>query len=285
MCLAVIAVDAHPRYALVIAANRDEYHARPSVPAHWWSAGHATPLLAGRDLEHGGTWLGVARDGRFAFVTNVREPGRHDARAPSRGVLVPRLLGDPRPIGVAMQELVAGARGYNGYNLVAADAAGAVFGSNRGPQSVPLGAGLHGVSNAGLDTPWPKLVRAKAGLAAWIASGSDAPAALWPVLADRTPAADDALPQTGLSRERERLLSSPFIVSDTYGTRCSTLVAMSRDGTVDFIERRFDADGALAGEVAYRFASQPGVRSPAAPSARSGRGRAERLDVTLRDDA
>ena len=285
MCLAVIALDAHPRYAVVIAANRDEFHARPSAPARWWTDDRGNALLAGRDLEHGGTWLGVARNGRFAFVTNVREPGRHDPRAPSRGVLVPALLGDPRSIGVALQELIADARGYNGFNLVAADPAGAVFGSNRGAHSVALGRGVHGVSNAGLDTPWPKLVRAKAGLARWIASGNDPPDALWPVLADRTPAADDELPETGLSRERERLLSSPFIVSDTYGTRCSTLVAMARDGNVDFIERSFDADGALAGEVAYRFASQPGLRSPAMPSARSGRGLAAQLDLTLRDDA
>ena len=261
MCLAVIAVEAHPRYALVIAANRDEYHARPSAPAHWWSAGDAPPLLAGRDLEHGGTWLGVARDGRFAFVTNVREPDRHDPGAPSRGALVPALLGDPRPPRVALQELIAGAHGYNGFNLVAADTASAAFGSNRGPHCIPLERGLHGVSNAGLDTPWPKLVRAKAGLARWIAAGDDALAPLWQVLADPTRAADAELPDTGLPRERERLLSSPFIISETYGTRCSTLVAIARDGQVQFSERSFDAAGAASGEVVFRFRVDQSARS------------------------
>ena len=261
MCLAVVALDAHPRYAVVIAANRDEFHARPSAPAHWWTDAHGNALLAGRDLEHGGTWLGVARNGRFAFVTNVREPGRHDPRAPSRGVLVPALLADSRPIGVALRELIADARGYNGFNLVAADTASAAFGSNRGAHTVPLGRGLHGVSNAGLDTPWPKLVRAKAGLAAWIAAGNDTPDPLWQVLADPTPAGDDELPDTGLPRERERLLSSPFILSETYGTRCSTLVTIARDGQVQFSERSFDAAGATRGEVHFHFRLDQSARS------------------------
>jgi len=261
MCLAVIALDAHPHYAVVIAANRDEFHARPSVPAHWWTEARGNTLLSGRDLEHGGTWLGVARNGRFAFVTNVREPDRHDPGAPSRGALVPALLGDPRTPAVALQALVAGAHGYNGFNLVAADTASAAFGSNRGPHCVRLERGLHGVSNAGLDTPWPKLVRAKAGLARWIAAGDDALDPLWQVLADPTRAADDELPDTGLPRARERLLSSPFIVSETYGTRCSTLVAIARDGDVQFRERSFDAAGAASGEVVFRFRLDQSARS------------------------
>jgi uncharacterized protein with NRDE domain len=261
MCLAVIALDAHPHYAVVIAANRDEFHARPSVPAHWWTDARGNTLLSGRDLEHGGTWLGVARNGRFAFVTNVREPDRHDPGAPSRGALVPALLGDPRPPAVALQALVAGAHGYNGFNLVAADAASAAFGSNRGPHCVPLERGLHGVSNAGLDTPWPKLVRAKAGLAGWIASGDDDLDRRWPVLADRTPAALHELPDTGLALSREHLLSSPFIVSEAYGTRCSTLIALDRDATAHFVERSFDATGAATGEVAFRFKAGQSARS------------------------
>ena len=252
MCLAVVALDVHPRYALVAAANRDEFHARPAAPAHWW-ADEDGAILAGRDLEQGGTWLGVARDGRFAFVTNVREPQRHDPNAPTRGALVPALLRDPRPVVAALDACVAAARHYNGFNLVCADGEGAAFGSNRGPHALPLARGIHGVSNAGLDTPWPKLVRAKAGLQAWVASGDDALETLWPVLADTTRAADHELPDTGIARERERLLSSPFIVSDAYGTRCSTLVTLSREGEVRFVERGFDASGALTGELSFRF--------------------------------
>lgn len=261
MCLAVIALDAHPRYALVLAANRDEFHARPSEAAHWWSDADGTPILAGRDLVHGGTWLGVTRDGRFAFVTNVREPGRFDPQAPSRGMLVPAILRDRRDVRDALAAIVTEARSHNGFNLVAGDAANAAFGSNRGPSTSPLGRGIHGVSNAGLDTPWPKLVRAKAGLAAWAASGADEFDPLWSVLADQVPASDDELPNTGISRERERLLSSPFIVSDSYGTRCSTLVALARDGEARFVERSFDAAGMASGEVRFRFTLDQSTRS------------------------
>lgn len=254
MCLAVIALDAHPRYAVVVAANRDEFHARRTQPAHWWRDAGGVRILAGRDLEQGGTWLGVSREGRFAFVTNVREPGRHDASAPSRGALVPALLRDPRSIDVALKHCIAQAQAWNGFNLVGADdGRRAAFGSNRGPHTLALAPGIHGVSNAGLDTPWPKLVRAKAGLAAWVLSGDEEVDRLWPVLADRTPAAEAELPETGLARERERLLSSAFIVSPSYGTRCSTLVTLARDGEAQFIERSFDATGTRTGEVAFRF--------------------------------
>jgi uncharacterized protein with NRDE domain len=261
VCLAVVALDAHPRYAVVLAANRDEFHARAAQAAHWWSDGDAMTILAGRDLAQGGTWLGVSRDGRFAFVTNVREPARYDPHAPSRGALVPAILRDPRAPADALAAIVDGAQGYNGFNLVAGDASSVAFGSNRGPAVVALTRGVHGVSNAGLDTPWPKLLRAKAGVAAWAAAGDDDLAHLWPVLADTRKAADHELPDTGIARERERLLSSPFIVSESYGTRCSTLVAFRRDGEAQFVEKSFDAQGDVTGEVAFRFTLDQTARS------------------------
>jgi uncharacterized protein with NRDE domain len=253
MCLAVVALDAHPSYALVLAANRDEFHRRPTAPAAWWTADAALPILAGRDLEQGGTWLGITRYGRWGFVTNVREPARHDPGAPTRGMLVPALARDTRPVLDAIAALLAGARAYNGFNLMGGDAAGVAFGSNRGTATATLGRGIHGVSNAGLDTPWPKLVRMKTALAAWGQSGAPGFDALWAALADRTPAGDDELPATGIPRERERLLSAPFIVSNEYGTRCSTIVAIGRDCSVQFVERSFDAAGAPAGEARFRF--------------------------------
>lgn len=261
MCLAVIALDAHPRYSVVLAANRDEYHARPAQAAHWWTDGDASPILAGRDLAQGGTWLGLAPDGRFAFVTNVREPGRFDPGAPSRGALVPALLRARRDYADALAAMVADAQRYNGFNLVAGDTSSGAFGSNRADRVVRLARGIHGVSNAGLDTPWPKLVRAKAGLAAWVASGDTDRAALWQVLTDTRIASDNELPSTGITRERERLLSSPFIVSDDYGTRCSTLVMLGRDGVAQFVERSFDPKGRATGEVAFRFALDQSARS------------------------
>lgn len=261
MCLAVVALDAHPRYAVVLAANRDEFHARAAQAAHWWSDGDAMTILAGRDLAQGGTWLGLAPDGRFAFVTNVREPGRFDPDAPSRGALVPSLLREPRDFADALAAIVGGAQRYNGFNLVAGDTSSAAFGSNRADGIVRLARGIHGVSNAGLDTPWPKLVRAKAGLAAWVASGKTDAAALWNVLADTRIASDHELPSTGITRERERLLSSPFIVSDDYGTRCSTLVMLARDGVAQVVERSFDPKGRVIGEVAFRFAIDQSART------------------------
>jgi uncharacterized protein with NRDE domain len=253
VCLAVIALDRHPRYALIIAANRDEFHARPTERAHWWKDAHGAPLLAGRDLDHGGTWLGVTRRGRFAFITNVREPGRHDPLAPSRGSLVPAVLRDADDVPAALESIVAGATAFNGFNLVAGDRSAAAFASNRVPGITLLRKGVHGVSNARLDTPWPKLDRAKAGVERWAARGDDDVDALFAVLADRVLATDAELPATGIPLERERLLSAPFIVSADYGTRSSTILAVARDGTALFVERTFNAAGEVTGDVEYRF--------------------------------
>jgi uncharacterized protein with NRDE domain len=270
MCLAVIALDAHPRYAVVVGANRDEFHRRPAERAHWWhdSAGHE--LLAGRDLEHGGTWLGVNRTGRWAFVTNVREPGRHDPRAPSRGGLVPAALRDSGDIRRTVETVVRDGTRHNGFNLIAGQETIALFGSNRTADVQPLRRGIQGVSNAALDTPWPKLMRATAGLAAWVKREDDDIDALFGVLADRTPAPDDALPSTGLSVERERLLSAPFIVSADYGTRCSTVLVVGRDGSVRLHEQTFDASGALTGATHVSFRVETSTRAPRAIASATG---------------
>ena len=253
MCLAVVAIDAHPRYALVVAANRDEFHARPTAPAHWWQDHASHDLLAGRDLQAGGTWLGVTRRGRWAFVTNVREPGRRDVAAPSRGRLVVRVLDDPHDATTALADVLTDVR-YNGYNLIAGDVARATWVSNRSSESRTLAPGVHGVSNAQLDTPWPKLERVKAGVAAWARADHHDIAPLFELLVDRVATPDPALPKTGVPLEWERLLSSPFIVSPGYGTRSSTVLAVARDGAAIFHERSFDASGHPTGDVVDRFA-------------------------------
>jgi len=256
MCLAVIALDAHPRYALVVAANRDEFHARAAQRAQWWTDDGGCALLAGRDLSQGGTWLGINRRARWAFVTNVREPGRNDPSAPSRGALVPRVLRASGSSADAVAKIAAQGGRYNGFNLVAGESRSATFASNRGACARSLPRGISGLSNAGLDTPWPKLERAKAGVALWAAQGADDIDSLFDVLNDRAVADDDALPDTGLPRQRERLLSAPFIVSGDYGTRCSTLLTVDREGVVQFAERSFNAAGELTGDVVYRFRSE-----------------------------
>jgi len=253
MCLAIVALDAHPAFALVIAANRDEFHARAAAPAAWGDAPPFHRILAGRDLQAGGTWLGITRDGRWALVTNVREGGRQDPAARSRGELVPEVLNaDAAGADPLHAVAIAGPR-YNGFNLLAGDAANAHWISNRGSGAARLARGLHGLSNALLDTPWPKLERTSAQVRAWIARAETGTDALFSALADRTRAADAALPATGVPLDWERLLSSPFIVSDRYGTRCSTIVTIDRAGLARFHERSFDARGEPVSEVAETF--------------------------------
>lgn len=256
MCLALIGFGVHPHYRVVIAANRDEFHARPAAPAAWWDAG----FLAGRDLKEGGTWLGVDRRGRFALLTNVRDPSRHDASAPSRGAFVPRMLGAGAAIAVTVPELVNGGRHHNGFNLLAGDGSQLHWGSNRATSTAALGAGIYAVSNHLLDTPWPKVERTRAAFARWCADAAHADdlAPVFALLRDTERATDAVLPSTGVSLEWERMLSAPFIVSPTYGTRCSTVVTIDRDGGVRLVERSFDPAGNAAGEVDYRFTVQAG---------------------------
>jgi uncharacterized protein with NRDE domain len=260
MCLALFALDAHPRYALVVAANRDEYHARPTSAAAWWDEG----WLAGRDLRAGGTWFGVTPAARWAFVTNVREPARHDPDAPSRGSLVPAVLADAQPPTSSVGRIVAAATAQNGFNLVAGESAQAAWGSNRAIASRSLSAGIHGVSNATLDTPWPKVTRTMAVLAKWCEAAESDIAPLFAMLADTRAAPDAELPATGVTLERERLLSAPFIVSAAYGTRCSTVLMLTRDGTIRFVERSFDANGKALRDVEHRFAVTRELKAPPA---------------------
>jgi uncharacterized protein with NRDE domain len=238
MCLAVIAVDAHPRVALLVVANRDEYHARPAAPAAWDG-----DVLAGRDLMAGGTWLAAHRDGRFAFVTNVRDGKPQDPAARTRGEL---------PLLALAGGVVDGTR-YNGFNLVVGDARGFTWTSNRAGGSRRVTRGVHGLSNASLDAPWPKVVRTQARVTEWLRGDGGSFTSLFVALGDRAQTPDAELPSTGVSLEWERLLSSSFIVSERYGTRCSTVFAVDRDGRARFVERSFAPDASLVNEAAFEF--------------------------------
>lgn len=248
MCLAVLALDTHPRYAVVLAANRDEFYARAAAPAAWGREDDGfAAILAGRDLVAGGTWLGVHRDGRFAFVTNVRQGTGRDPAARSRGELVPRVLHDPRPLADTYADVAHDGHAYNGFNLLAGDATGALWTSNRVAGVHAVAPGVHGLSNAALDTPWPKLVRTKAVLAEWVTRDADDVEELFAALADRIGAADRDLPATGVTLEWERSLAAPFIVRDGYGTRCSTVLVIDREGKARFEERSFGPGGVALG--------------------------------------
>lgn len=270
MCLVVFAWRVHPRYPLVLAANRDEFLARPAAPAHWWT--DAPELLAGRDLEAGGSWMGLSRGGRFAALTNYRDPSRHLAGAPSRGALVRSALEDARDAATCLHDLAAHAKPYAAFNLLVGDGERlGVLESTTGSVHM-LRPGVYGLSNHLLDTPWPKLVRARAGLAqqlAGLATGTDAHAtgtdahaagsedalvdALLALMRDPTPAADPHLPATGVSLEWERWLSSAFIRAPGYGTRCSSVVLRDHTAHTRFVEWTWDAHGELRSQVEHRF--------------------------------
>lgn len=254
MCLILFALDAHPEHRLVVAANRDEFYARPTAPAGWWP--DAPEVLAGRDLRAGGTWMGVTRGGRFAAVTNYREMAPPPPDAPSRGALVTGFLRAEGGAGEWMRALAPRALAYAGFNLLAGEAGGPLLWlSNRaeeGPRE--LGPGVYGLSNALLDTPWPKVERGKAGLRAALAGAGEAlEASLFRVLADAEPAPDAALPRTGVGTERERALSSLFIATPEYGTRSSTVLLAGRDGRVRMTERRLDPASGTWTESRFDF--------------------------------
>jgi len=250
MCLILIAYRAHAAYPLVIAANRDEYYRRPTAQAAYW-ADHSH-VLAGRDLECMGTWLGVTRDGRFAALTNFRDPREHKADAPSRGHLVSDFLVsnlDPRTY---LESIKDGASRYNGFNLLLGDADGVFCFSSRESAAQELPPGIHGLSNHLLNTPWPKVVRGKRRLQQTLARGPDTDALLQ-LLADRDPAPEGELPNTGVGAERESLLSPALIVSPEYGTRASTVLLFGTDAGVRFTERTILPGGIPGPTVSLSF--------------------------------
>ncbi len=252
MCLILLAYRTHPRYHLVVAANRDEFFKRPAAPAAWW--GDHPGLLAGRDLEAGGTWLGMTRSGRFAALTNFRDPPAQRTDAPSRGALVTGFLTGRVTPDAYLEALRPDAQRYNGFNLLTADRDALCGYSNRGDGVQRLAPGLHGISNGVLDEPWPKVTRGCADLGAMLADDAEpALEALFNLLSDRAQAPDEKLPDTGIGRDWERLLSARFIAAPGYGTRCSTVLLWGVDGEVRFAERSYDAQGRATGTVDVTF--------------------------------
>jgi uncharacterized protein with NRDE domain len=255
MCLLVLAWRVHPRYSLVVAANRDEFHERPAAALARWPAPH--DILAGRDQRAGGTWLGLDRARRFGVVTNFRDLQTPKPDAPSRGALIPQYLESTRTPQRFFAALTPHAATYSGFNLLLADGESLWYGCNRAqPFARPLDAGVYGLSNEFLDTPWPKLERVRRGFEAWLGKRRGAsPVELFELLEDRTRVTDDAhLPATGVSREWERVLSAPFVEHPEYGTRSSTVLLLEADGTTYLGERRFDPRGRRTGESEFHLA-------------------------------
>lgn len=245
MCLVVVGWRLREDYPLILAANRDEFFARPAAPAHFWED-HGC-ILAGRDLQQGGTWLGLTRSGRVAAVTNFRSGRTPRTGQRSRGWLVRDYLLSEQETPGYIAQIRATADQYDGFNLIAGTPRGLFHYSNRGAEVTALTPGTHGLSNHLLNTPWPKVQRACRGLTALADSPAAAlPEALFALLADRTQPPDEALPDTGIGMEWERLLSTAFIQSQEYGTRCSTVVLVDRTGRAVFEEHSFAADGSFA---------------------------------------
>lgn len=252
MCIILLAHRAHPEYPLIVAANRDEFYERPTAQAHFW--GDEAGTLAGLDLERGGTWLGVTLKGRIAAVTNYREPGRKIEDALSRGLLVSGFLqGDEEPVRY-LSNLSATASSYNGFNLIVGTAERLCYFSNRGAGPQEISAGVHGLSNHLLNTAWPKVERGQQALAELLKQEEPLSIeAVFGILADDARAQDEALPETGVGLELERVLSPLFIKSTVYGTRSSTVVLFNRLGEVTFVERTYTPATGGQEDVHFEF--------------------------------
>jgi len=248
MCLIAFAWRAHPRWRLVLVANRDEFHARPTAPLASWD--EAPQIIAGRDLEAGGTWAGVASPGRVGVITNVRDLTA-DHSGLSRGLLVADFLGSTIPVHEHAAELVASARDYRPFNLLTFDGDDAYYlGNHPVARAQPVDDGVHGLSNADFNAPWPKTRALVHRLTDWLTHGrEDDTEALFAMLSDQGRWPDDVLPDTGIGIERERFLSSAFIVGESYGTRASTVILVDYDDRTTIVERRFGPNGVPAGET------------------------------------
>jgi len=242
MCLLAFGWQVDPEYALVVCANRDEFYARPTQTAHFWP--DHPHIFGGRDVEQGGSWMGISQGGRFAAITNIRNPATNRSDATSRGLLVSEFLEDERSALDFCLSLQTRGERYNGYNFLAYDGDKLVYQSNRYDQPVPLAPGVYGLSNATLDISWPKTVSAVKKLNKWLVQpGSVDQLAL--LLNDRSTAPDQELPATGVSLELERVLSAQFIAEADYGTRCSTGVLVHRSGQAEYCEVSHDDERAV----------------------------------------
>lgn len=252
MCLFIAGVGLAPHYSLVIIANRDELYSRPTRAAAWWDTD--PPLLGGRDLEAGGTWLAMTAAGRWAAATNVRAPGARVGGKRSRGLLITDFLAGNETPTTFLDTLVATRARYNGYNFICGDTRETFCYSNWDNRAHRLDPGLHAVSNHLLDTPWPKVTRAKQAVAALIEQHTALdPDMFIPTMHDTSPADDASLPDTGLDLARERALSPIFTRTEHYGTRNTTVILFGVDGTVRFLERSYRSNGATTDTRRFEF--------------------------------
>lgn len=238
MCLIFISINNHPKYKLVVVANRDEFYARNTAAADYWS--DHKEILGGRDLQAKGTWMAMTKKGKIGMVTNYRDLKNINPHAPSRGHLVSDFLLNGDDALAYLKEIHVSANHYNGFNLVIGKADELYYYSNYQTKIKKLENGFHGLSNHLLDTPWPKVQRGKEKIQSIIARDIVLPIDLFEVMRDEQIAPDNQLPDTGLEIERERALSAMFIKTPQYGSRCSTVILIDRQNNVTFSERVYD---------------------------------------------
>ena len=252
MCLILFAWRAHPRYRLVLAANRDEFHERPTRAAEFWVG--SGDWLAGRDLQAGGTWLGVTRTGRFAAVTNFREPLAPEAPLErSRGELVTDFLGGRQAPLPHADSLLASASSYRGFNLLLGSRDSLAYVSNRHERVEEITPGSHGLSNHLLDTDWPKVHSGRARMDCLLRQDRVDAEDLLGLLTERSTVPGEMPRDADDGAIRRHLMNHYFIVSPTYGTRSSTVVLIDTEGGIEFVERRFSPDGSETGTSHFQL--------------------------------
>ncbi|MCH9694017.1 MAG: NRDE family protein [Gammaproteobacteria bacterium] len=248
MCLIVLSWQQHPDFPLVVASNRDEFHNRPTESARWWP--DESDILGGRDLQAGGTWFALHRDGRFSAVTNYRDADAPSARDRSRGHLVTDfLLGADKPVDYL--SMINGSD-YAGFNLLVSDGESLAYLSNREDEIRELQPGVYGLANELLDSPWHKVLRSKEAMEQLIDSDKINETELLRMLDDRQKAPANTIESSRLPFSTAHAISAPFIVLPDYGTRCSTVALRDLAGNWSMRERRFDAAGTNTGESAFR---------------------------------
>ena len=251
MCLIVLSLGQHPDYPLVLAANRDEFHARPTKEAHWWP--DRPDVVGGRDLQAGGTWLALQNGGRFATVTNFRDAQAPSPKHRSRGHLVTGFLeSDCSPIDYLA---TIDEDAYAGFNLIVGTASELAYLSNREEGTRELAPGTYGLSNALLDGPWHKVESSRDKLSSLLATGQVNETGLMRLMDDRLRAPTSEVETGRLDYARAHAITAPFIVMPDYGTRCTTVVLADKDGNWHFTERRFNSTGEAIGESRFTFAA------------------------------
>lgn len=247
MCILFIAVEQHPEYPLIICANRDEFHQRPTQPMHWWQN---EKILAGKDLQVGGTWLGLSATGRFSALTNYRQPAKYEADRRSRGELVINALHDKNE--KTLHTLKSDFNLYNGFNLIYGDLNKLYAFDSVNHTVKALGKGFHSVCNGALDDIWPKMLNGIEQLKQLTTQTTISIDNLFTLMSDRT-TTDEELPNTGLSKTLETLLSSIFIASEDYGTRSTTLILQDRLNKVKVFEQSYNIAGECINTENFQF--------------------------------